>query len=151
MYTMGTKLHSLYSHTGIVGNLRFGVGYGCQERGLPSVWESVRTQKHQSFVKNSDPSGLNRKRCFCVLKFSPDKTHISDQFEVQSDVSAPTFGRFKPRVEGASGPTFGHPHTDTLSVQLTLTRDKDIIIQLLPHFCQLHFTDTISCNTYSMW
>lgn len=55
-----------------------------------------------------------------MFLLSPDKAHVSDEFEVQSYVFGLAFTGLKLREPGASGSSFGHHYTIAFNIQITL-------------------------------
>lgn len=58
----------------------------------------------------------------CAFRLSPHQAHISDEFEVQSDLFGLTLAGLEFRVVGPSTPAPRHQHTVILSVQFTYER-----------------------------
>lgn len=68
-----------------------------------------------------------------LLLLSPDKAHISDEFQVQSDVFCLAPAGLKRSVHGSSYSSFGHNQAVALHVQYTLrSRNKDTMKTTLP-------------------
>lgn len=60
----------------------------------------------------------------CMFWFSPDKAHISDEFEVQPYVFGLALTGLKRRVHGASRSSFCHQQTITINIQVTLVGEQ---------------------------